>query len=289
MSAAAAEMAHDNAYINTSNLNAGTHSITASYSGDLSYNPSNAGPIVFSVELAPTTIAFASNSSSISNGETLILIAVVSTDVPANANTPGGSVTFTDTTNNTVLCSSMVTPGAGTAGAQCVPTTTLCFSGIINAEATQFVDGANSIVASYSGDGNFSVAGPSPAAVVTCTAGCSNASGQSLTLSFGQQSSGNTSPGGTITTVVSVGEVGGFTGAVNLTCSIAGKKSGDKNIPTCSFGTPQVNLTINQSVNSTLTIKTTAATASALRYPPRHQLQDRKGCMWRAAHFWRRP
>jgi hypothetical protein len=130
----------------------------------------------------------------------------------------------------------------------------------------QLLLGANPITATYPGDTNFAASAPSAPITITCTAGCSNGTGQTLSLSFGG-STGIVAPGGSLAFTVNVAENGGFAGAVNLTCSVKGKNAGDINLPTCSFNPAQVTLTSDQYVSSTLTVKTTAPVTSTLAYP----------------------
>ena len=242
---------------------AGTHSVTALYEGDLSYNSSTSAAVTFTVSQAPTTISLTSNATSIFSGE-IILTAQVLTSVPEYSIPAYGSVTFTDTTNSTVLGSSLVSP-------QCAGvTTTLCVFAALDVTMTQLAIGANSIVATYNGDSNFLGSGPSAPITVTCIAGCSNGTGQFIYLSFyaSTPASGILTPGETRTTPVDVTPQGGFTGAVNLTCSVAGKNSGDQYIPTCSVNPAQVTVVNStQAVQTTLTINTTGATSGALNYP----------------------
>jgi hypothetical protein len=249
--------ASGNAVIYDSFAVAGTHSITASYGGDLSYNSSNSSAVSFTVSPAATTISVTSSTNSIDSGS-LNIYAQIAASIPINSIQPTGTVTFTDSTNNTVLGTSPPT------GIPCAGTKTFCHSIGLQVGVTQLAMGVNSIVASYTGDSNFVGSGPSAATTVTCTAGCSNGTGQTVQLSFGQQSSGIISPGGTITAVVFVGPGGGFTGAVNITCSVTGKNSSDQHIPTCSINPAQVNVTSNQAVSTTLTINTTASSGASL-------------------------
>ncbi len=167
-----------NAEANTLYLPAGTHSITASYSGDLSYNPSSSGTISLTVSMAPTTITLTSSASSVFNGG-VYLNAQMMTSVPLISLAAYGSVTFTDTTSNTVLG----TTNSGNFG-QCTGATTLCIGAPLQVHSTQLQMGANSIVATYTGDSNFIGSGPSAPATVTCTASCWNAAGQTIGLSF---------------------------------------------------------------------------------------------------------
>ena len=216
----------------------------------------------FTVAQAPTATSVTSSASSIYNGS-LYLQAQIATSVPSNSFFVTGTVTFTDTTSNTVL-------GVGypSSGNQCPASTTLCIVTSLQVNSLQLAAGANNVTATYSGDSNFLGSGPSAPVVVTCVAGCANALGQSLSLAFYASSTNTITPGGSSTTPVDVTPGGGFTGAVNLTCTVTGKSSGDQHIPTCSFGPAQVNITNDQAVSSTLTISTTAPVTSALRYPP---------------------
>jgi hypothetical protein len=239
-----------NAEANTAGFNAGAHSLTASYSGDLSYNASNAGPINFTVAMAPTIVTIKSSASS-TIGASFQLTPMIANGLPSGAPNPTGLFTLTDTTNNTVL---------GSVGAY--------LGAVLEVYAPQLTAGNNNLVATYGGDPNYLSSSPSAPVVVNCIAGCGNGTGQTIGLSFGQVSSFTIVPGQSLTSVVSVLPGGGFTGAVNLTCSIAGQNSNDQKIPTCSFSPAQINVTSNQSVSSTLTIGSTAATTSALRFPP---------------------
>jgi hypothetical protein len=248
---------------------AGPHSIIAYYNGDLSYNSSSSSTVNFTVAQAPTTISMTSSVSSIAMNSDLTLTAQIAANIPINLYQPNGSVTFTDTTNNTVL-------GTAVSSSQCSGSKTLCFSFPIGVGVSQLTMGANNIVANYSGDNNFLASGPSPAVTVTCTSNCPNAAGQSIGLSFGQMnpSTGLGSAGGSLSFVVDISSTTGFTGAVNMTCSVTGRNSSDQYLPTCSFNPAQVNITNSNGALTTLTIKTTAPTTSMFRYP--------KGIAWHA-------
>ncbi len=250
-----------NAEVNTVGLKAGAHSLTAIYDGDRSYNPSQSAPLNFTVALASTTLTLTSSSSSIFSGG-FTLSAVIHANLPSGALQPYGAVTYTDTTNNTVLGTS--SPAVST---PCAASLTLCLSVPLDVNVSQLTLGPNSIVASYSGDSNFLASGPTAPFTVNCVAGCGNGTGQTIYLSFYQMTPGGTiGAGGTITTSVDVSPNGGFTGAVNLSCSVAGKNAGDSKIPTCSFNPAQVTVANGLASASTLTIKTTApATTSAGR------------------------
>jgi hypothetical protein len=132
---------------------------------------------------------------------------------------------------------------------------------MIDLPVSQLTLGSNNIVATYNGDTNFVASAVSAPVVVACTAGCGNGTGQTLELSFGASTpaAAVSTAGTTSTTPVSVIGHGGFTGAVNLTCSVTGTNSSDVNIPRCSFNPATVTVTNTQSAQSTLTVTTTAA------------------------------
>jgi hypothetical protein len=130
---------------------------------------------------------------------------------------------------------------------------------------SQLTLGSNNIVATYNGDANFTASAASTPVVVACTAGCGNGTGQTLLLTFGTSTPASAvrAAGATSTTPVSVGATGGFAGAVNLTCSVAGTQSSDVNVPKCSFNPATVTITSSQSMQSSLTVTTTAAGTTA--------------------------
>lgn len=244
-----------NAEWNDVTFPAGTHSISATYNGDLSYNSSTSPAVNFTISPETPSISVSSNVSTIFSGAAILTASI---SAPMSPVFPMyGTVTFTDTTNNTVL---------GTSGpiGGCTASLIECEIAVINVNVNQFAMGNNQITASYSGDTNFTAAGPSPAITINCTAGCGNASGQSLSLAFSGQTSGSVTAGQSITAQVDVAGGGGFTGAVNLTCSVTGSKQTDIHIPTCSFNPAQVSIaTANGGATSTLSLNTTAATTSS--------------------------
>jgi hypothetical protein len=137
--------------------------------------------------------------------------------------------------------------------------------GTIDISVSQLTLGNNNIVATYNGDANFMASAASAPVVVACTAGCGNGTGETLELSFGTgtPAAAQSPAGSTSTTAVVVSAQGGFTGVVNLTCSVTGTSSGDVNVPKCSFNPAEVTITNSQSVQSTLTVTTTAVGTTA--------------------------
>src|SRR3984885_13587956 len=248
--------ASGNAEFPTHVFAAGTHSVTASYWGDASYNPSTSAAISFTVQKAGTTTAVTTNATSISSGSVTVTAAIRPAVVSSSAQLPSGTITFTDTASGAVL---------GTSGGLTTtrdPSTGAYFSaGVLEVPVTQLTLGSNGIVAAYSGDANYTASAASAPVVVSCTAGCGNGTGQTLGLSLGGSTPASvvSTPGGSSTTTVSVNPGGGFRGAVNLTCSVVGTNSNDVNIPKCSFSPATVTITNAQAAQSTLTVTTTAA------------------------------
>lgn len=253
-----------NSEANTFLLAAGPHSITASYSGDLSYHVSTASAVNFTIAPVATRISISASPTSTIQQQ-VQLTARISAPLPSSAIFyPRGTVTFTDTTNNTVLGTATYT----SLGA-CNGVTTYCFAAYLQVDSTQLPAGDSSIIASFSGDSNFNASGNSAPVTVTCLASCWNAAGQRLELSFYQSTpNGPLSPGQSSTTPVAVWQSGGFTGDVNLTCTVSGNNASDQHIPTCSFNPAKV--TINtQAATTTLTLATTAPTTSSMARPYR--------------------
>jgi hypothetical protein len=75
---------------------------------------------------------------------------------------------------------------------------------------------------------------------------------------------GSVTAGQSATATVTLGSTGGFSGAVNLTCTVSPASS---LAPTCSFNPTQATLKSGGQATSTLTVKTTAPTTAVLARP----------------------
>ena len=243
--------------LQTSSFQAGSHAIGAAYAGDLSYLPSSAAAISFSVAKGPTTLSLTSSANS-TIGSAIAIVALIATNVPTNSYSGYGTVTLTDMTNGAAVGTGYVE------GAQCAVASPLeCLQAFISVNSSQLSAGANSIVATYSGDNNFLASSSSTPVSLTCLAACFNPSGQTLGLAFYSSTGVITSTsGGTISTPVLVNSSTGFTGGVNLTCSVAGQHSADLRVPSCSFTPAQLNVTINQAATTTLIITSPGTTTT---------------------------
>ena len=118
----------------TANLTAGTHSITATYSGDTNYTGSTSTALGITVGKAATQTTVSANPSSISYGSATTLTANVS----SSGGNPTGSVSFTE---------GGTTYGSGTVDG----------TGKATLVIAKLTGGTHSIYASYLGDTNFAV------------------------------------------------------------------------------------------------------------------------------------
>jgi len=212
----------------SSSFDVGTYSITAAYSGDSKYQPSNSPAVPLQVNLpgtlTPTTTTVTSSNSNSDFGSTVIFFANVGGGIGGSH--PTGTVTFLDGTT---------TLGTGTLlnGAASYSTSTLSI-------------GTHSITAQYSGDADFAA---STSSVFTQTVSFS--SGSSTFIVNVNPSALTLSQGSSGSIVVTVLPAGGFNQQISFTCS------GLPIYTTCSFSPATVSPDgSNTSLTSNLTIKT---------------------------------
>jgi uncharacterized delta-60 repeat protein len=124
------------ATLNYAGLAVGTHSITASYSGDANFSGSTSTAITQTVYKAVSSVALAGGPNPSVYGQPVIFTATVSAVAPG-AGTRTGSVAFKD-------------------GATTISGVTINASGVATLSYSGLSIGTHSITASYSGDGNFS-------------------------------------------------------------------------------------------------------------------------------------
>ena len=214
------------------------HSVSASYSGDNSLNASTAGPVAFSITKAPTSNTVASSSASVGGGPFTVTSTITPTPL-STATAPSGTVTLTANGN---------TIGTGTVAATQEPNSGVSLGvATISVNASSLAAGANAITAAYSGDTNYSAS--SGTVSVTANPGLAISGTSIAALQAG--SSG--------TSTVTITPSGGFTGAVTLTCSVAGP-TGAVSAPTCSYNPASVTIAGTASGTSTLTVATTSTT-----------------------------
>ena len=173
------------AFFSTSTLSAGSHSITAQFSGDGNYAASASAPFIEVINKASSSVGISSSSAAANFGTAVTFTATVS---PSSAS---GTVTFAD--GSTVLGTATITAGKAT-----FTTSTLAI-------------GSHSITATYSGDANFAgsastaltqvVKLAAPAATKTTLAASSSTDvlGKNVTFTATVTSKPGITPTGTVT------------------------------------------------------------------------------------------
>ncbi len=265
----------------------GSHTIGASYSGDGTFAASTATAVPITAGPATVTLSLAAGGTLITAGTADQLTSTFGlsgfSGSTSNLTGPTGTVTFTDTTTSTVLGTAPVV-------------STVSFSGnIYTYGATAALNttgisttGANSIVASYSGDTNYSTA-TSTAATVTVGTGTATttvvtSSANPTTLNgrptFTATISGGTPTAGTVTfydgtTVLGTGTVGSTHTATIRPASGTAFFGGSHNI-TAAFGgnstfmastSPIFVQAVTQGTNTiVLTAKTAGASGQAYTF-----------------------
>jgi hypothetical protein len=197
-------------------LSPGTHTVTASYSGDANFKPGASAPLAQGVSAAATTTSVVSLPNPSAVNQAVNFTATVTSAFTAGTDLPTGMVVFTNTSTSpaTTLCSKTLSNGMA-------PVCTYTFAS----------SGSNSVVATYtSGDLNFTgsvspgngdiqavglstttttlLGAPSPSAVNQQVA---------FTATVASSVSGSTNPTGTVAFSYTIG--GGS--PVNLPCTSA--------------------------------------------------------------------
>lgn len=175
------------AYFSYPYLNAGSHQVTAVYSGDSNFVSVTSNAVSETVTQAQTTITLNSNVNTVNYVQPFTLTATI---LPQNTGNATGTVTFFDTSSSTSLGSAAVANNAA------------------QLTLSKLTPGAHVIVASYQGDANFT-GSSSPtyteniiqASTTTSVASSPNpiTLGQSTTLTATiQPGAGNTATGAVI-------------------------------------------------------------------------------------------
>ena len=199
---AAVTLTAGSASYSTSSLAAGTHTITAVYSGDSNFSSSTSAALTEQIVMAGSTTTLTASATSVMSGTSVTFTAAVSSSLTSPA--PTGTVQFYD--GSTALGSAV----ALTAGSASYTTSSLAA-------------GTHTITAVYSGDANFS---SSTSAAVT-----ENVEGIASVLGA---TSASVAPGGSVTETLTVTALGGLNEATTFACS--GLPSG----ASCSFNPASV-------------------------------------------------
>jgi hypothetical protein len=235
-------------FVIQSGLMGGPNTLSATYLGDSNYTSGSAASAV--TLIATTNLYFPTFSyPSIIIDQPLSV--TVNVNTAPNVPPPTGIVVFSS--------------GTYTSG----PTAIVAGSASVTIPANSLAIGNDNLVASYSGDTNYSpTSGSEPVTVSPVPAPGLSVSGTPLAFAPGA-TTGNTSS-------ITVAPIGGFTGAVTLTAALTTSPSGAVDRPILSFGaTSPVTITGAGSQNATLTITTTAPTAASVTLP------HAPGAQWR--------
>jgi hypothetical protein len=231
-----------------SKLNAGTNTLTATYSGDNNYSGSTG---TGSLTVLPASFTLKVPALTIAAGATTGNTATV-TATPANG--------FAGPVN--LGCTVTTAPANATSPVTCA------VSSPVNITGTGPVTGiltVSSTAATTAGTYTLTVAGADAATgkvtastttqvVVTVQPAIVLAAGGAITVAAGA-TTGNT-------TSIAVTPAGGFTGSVALSCAVSSSPAGAVDPVTCSLSPASVGVSSAASVSSTLTISSTAPTTT---------------------------
>jgi Bacterial Ig-like domain (group 3)/FG-GAP-like repeat len=207
------------AAFSSSSLAAGTHSITAAYSGDANYSANTSVPVTVTVGQATSAVAVTSSVNPIVAGQSVTFAANVTSSGP----TPTGNITFTagSATLGTVALS------GGSASYTTTSLTTI---------------GNQTVAASYSGDGNTQASSGTLNQVVNAPYAVSPGTGSSSTLTV--------TSGKAVSVGINVAGTTGFSGQVAFACS--GLPAGSS----CSFSPTSVTVSGTSALSTVLSVTT---------------------------------
>ncbi len=224
----------------TSFPSAGTHTVSATYSGDSTYTGSTASSLTLTIVASgtqPTTVAVTASPTTIPLGSAITLNATVS---GSTAGTLTGPVTFT-TGGKTIGTVNQVTLGPGNTATANLPVSAATAS-------LGFAPGPDTITATYGGD-TFN-AGSSGQTTVTVT-------NPSITVTATNVTISSPSPGNTGTSTITLTSTGGYTGTANISATSATSLNISGTISPAS-----VALTSGGTGTATLTFTTVAASGN---------------------------
>src|SRR5579871_3058169 len=197
------QLSGNTAHITLTNLTGGNHVISASYSGDLLFAPSNTVLTVVVAQASSTTVMTTTggnhNPDSARPGTALTLIGTIT---PGASTVPTGQVTFT--LNGKALAAPATVAPVTTVTAGVTTTTYQASISISTLPA-----GLDSIVATYSGDVNYVSSTGTLGVTITPMTFSLTPAVATVTVSAGQ----------TITTPLQVASLSGFQGFVGLSCT----------------------------------------------------------------------
>jgi trimeric autotransporter adhesin len=220
----------------------GSHKLVANYSGDPSFNTSSSTPASFTIVQGATNVSLTANSTSIDSFASTQLTIDIGTSSLGSFPTGNLVVTANGATLATITGFQR---GYGANGDD-------VSIGTLTIQGTALAAGANIITATYSGDANYTGSSASITINVAESSFALSNSG-ALTLQAGA-TSGNTA-------TIAVTPANGFTGIVNLACSVTTTPANAASPATCAVPS-SVNITGTASASATLTVTTTSGTTA---------------------------
>ncbi len=232
----------------------GSYSLGAMYEGDRSYNASSTiSETGITIQKGSTRLT-ANPSSSIMDISASTTV-TITLDTDSAGQFPTGAITLT--------ANSISFPG--TIQQVLTPLNAVEEIATFQVAGSVLAPGVNKLIAMYGGDGNYN--GSSTTATITITGGSTTAPGSSPdgTFSLTGPLDGITVPALTAsaTGIVNVSALNGFTGTVNLSCTLTGATGTGANAPRCSV-TPAVTLQSQTPATATVTINTATMIANHL-------------------------
>lgn len=234
-----AELKNGSAAIDLPAIAVGPHLVTASYGGDAIFYESVSSAVALTVAKASPTVTLTTTRGTVGHGQTITLSAGF--QIVTVGNQPTGSVSFTDSTNGAALGTGSVISVTDPVSGVSVTTATLTVA------ASALGNGANTIVASYSGDANYNAIVSNIVTATYAAPFTETISPASLQISAAAVASGS------VTVNVTPG-AGATLQASNFTFGCGGT------LPpgvSCSFSAPTVNS--SGVLSSTLTVQVNTA------------------------------
>jgi len=227
-----AAVTNGSAAFTTASLAVGAHNVLAVYSGDSNFDTATSSSAAVTIRaLASASVSLTASVSSAVFGSSETFTATVAAGT-SNGVVPTGSVSFYD--GSTLLGSVAVANGSA------------AFT------TASLAVGGHSVVATYSGDTNFSPVTSLPAAVtISALTPAFSLTGAPATLSIGSGANG--------VVTLNIAANASFSGAVNLSCSGAPSKA------SCTVNPGSVTLAAGQSTTATVVIGTTTTSADVKR------------------------
>ena len=220
-------------------LTGGSHTLSATYSGDNSYN-APASPTTDAVTVTPagtSTAVVPSPASGVTTATPVTLTATISSQ-SNSATGATGNVVFKDGTATIGTVAAVPAGASASAGAGATATLTQTFS----------TTGTHSITAAYAGDQNYATSTSTAVNVTVSSSGSFTIGGSAATVAAGSNA----------TSTITVTPTGGFTGMVNVTCPTANLPPG----VTCSPNPLAINVTGTAAVTGNLTVAVAAPSST---------------------------